>query len=464
MSAEEQQAKVDAVRAALRPLLTSDTARLRRWAGVIPGRDWPDYSQLCDDEDWTGLEERASEALLLYRRALQEMGRWQRTLRNTRRAVRSLEGLDRGWIPISTRPDVAQLRGLLIEELQSRGLQPLEVGVIMAVFDSEDRPRLARNARDAVGDAADSLTSFARSHLAAEAGAVLATSVAVFNRAAAGSTPRSRSVDIRTVAREARAHERDVWRCIRAQAAGEAHGAARRLQSFAERRVQSVAAANGRLAFARENSHDPALQQECLRLTNLTRELLRLRTVGRYVEWTTGWDSGDERANDLLGESANLPFASTYIQARRVSLRTLAARSEQFDQQRITVRGTISAFTVEVRPGKVVSEATLSDSQGASITLVLPYIRLDSGGIIVGAFVEATGRWYADSDEVAGSALQIGRRRYVELGQTGWQDWATLQIRDFYQPITQALEAPFTWQRGPIGACSQIRYRTWFAR
>jgi len=91
----------------------------------------------------------------------------------------------------------------------------------------------------------------------------------------------------------------------------------------------------------------------------------------------------------------------------------------------------------------------------------MPYIKLDSGGMVEGAYAKVAGVWLASNYEADGlPALDIDRVDYTGISKTNWLAWLTLQLRPVFQPIPNSLNTSYSWEAGSSGAISPIRYNT----
>jgi hypothetical protein len=137
----------------------------------------------------------------------------------------------------------------------------------------------------------------------------------------------------------------------------------------------------------------------------------------------------------------------------------LALSPERMDKREFCVFGTLGAVKIVHKGQKVISSASLFSDNGESISLVLPYIKLDSGGLVEGAAARVTGIWNAHSSEVQGSALSVARRN-LEAEKT-WTSWVDQNIGMIFSEVPHGLDIGWSWEPGANGASNPLRYNTW---
>ena len=129
------------------------------------------------------------------------------------------------------------------------------------------------------------------------------------------------------------------------------------------------------------------------------------------------------------------------------------------------MEGTVSSLAITHRARKAVSVAELTGGGERSARIALPYIKLNSGGVVPGASVRVVGNWRRTLEWVGGGgALVVDQRNVGDLSRTYWQDWVTDALRYTFEPSPHGLEISWSWEPGPDGAGNQLRFGTWAAR
>ena len=140
---------------------------------------------------------------------------------------------------------------------------------------------------------------------------------------------------------------------------------------------------------------------------------------------------------------------------------TLWAQSKRFNAKTVTVEGVAGPVVNAHRRRKVYSSAWLSDSQGMSVRVAITHIKLDSGGLVEGAYVKVTGTFMATDKDFGTPVVRVARRTLVDDSKQSWRDWAALRAQQLFAPIPHALTMSFSWEEGVNGPGNQLRYGTW---
>ncbi len=198
-----------------------------------------------------------------------------------------------------------------------------------------------------------------------------------------------------------------------------------------------------------------------VRAGELVRALLMGLALARKAQWVAGWHEDSGPAKAWIKAAMKLPFVGGFKWPKRANLATLAAHPDRGDGTLVTVEGTLGQVKIVHKGKKVISSAILTDSAGNSITIVLPYIKLDSGGMAEGCFARIAGVWNESSKETGGPALLIDRRNLQDEGKTSWSSWVEAELISVFEAVPHALAASFSWEIGVDGAGNSLRYGTW---
>jgi hypothetical protein len=169
-------------------------------------------------------------------------------------------------------------------------------------------------------------------------------------------------------------------------------------------------------------------------------------------------------ASDWLAAAGRLEFEDP-TSIPRWTVARLAEGNLPSPRELIAVEGTVSSLAITHRARKAVSQAELMGGGNSSVRMALPYIKLDSGGVVPGASVRVVGDWRQTLDWLdGGGALVVDQRNVGDLSRTYWRDWVTDALRFTFQASPHGLEMSWSWQPGPDGAGNQLRYGTWASR
>lgn len=160
-------------------------------------------------------------------------------------------------------------------------------------------------------------------------------------------------------------------------------------------------------------------------------------------------------------EAAALPYPTRWQPPAPVDMSELWAHGAAHAGQILTVEGVVGPVVNTHVRRKVLSSAWLSNDEGLSVRVGIPHIKLDSAGLVEGAYARITGT-YAVSDEEFGTPLVTVDRRSLQAdAEHSWEDWARFQLRRVFTPIPHGLAMAWSWERGLDGANNQLRYGTW---
>ena len=158
-----------------------------------------------------------------------------------------------------------------------------------------------------------------------------------------------------------------------------------------------------------------------------------------------------------------LPFSSRHSMPRKRTLSGLINNSSRNDGKEVTVEGVLGELDIRHSgPARVLSVAVIQDANGNTLKAVLPYIKLDSGGMVPGAAVRISGNWHHLSDKIDEPALHADRLSLSERARESWQDFATFELRRVYTPIPHGLAISFSWESGLEGPGNQLRFGIWY--
>jgi hypothetical protein len=407
-----------------RALLDRGSPQFRQWTMVYPPILRPRFLVPIRDQDWTTLASLARAEMAARRADLGEMLPRQRAI--------------------------------------NQMVQRRDEALILLAANKPGRDA-ARKMAAPLHDLAAGLTDLARDQLSAQMASTLALAVAAFNQSdpsqAEPSTAHVAGVEKRLAAARKAVHVALQSANLTAVAAAAADlVAAAHAQLFNHCLAPAAALAARRRDSAGDFSADGRL---ALRYADAIREALHGIALGRYLAWAAYWKPEIDAIGLWIDAAQTLPFASAYQTPPPIAIAALAANPAAYDGQALTVEGRLGAVAIIHRGRKAISSAAIADRKAKSITVAIPYIKLDSGGMTPGAYVRVAGVWQQSSKEVAGTALAMDRINLGELGKSSWSDWAKSKLAAVFQPTPHNLAAAWSWEPGVNGAGNQLRYGTW---
>ncbi len=424
---------------------------------------WPEYRRLLEDSRYADLllladAERA--ARLRDRRAIgwqaELVGRAAENAVTVDRLERKTGGLA-GGLPGRVADLPIDVRAALAE----RGVSSRRAGALLRDLTEAGgaRPRNRTTVRGFV----ERLDQVEATNLRALMGAHLAGAVARFNLAVVGQhQPAPPEGGLPQIADALEQTERALHAELRRGLPLTIWAAGADLYN---RAVRALDAGVG-LAYEAVTEDGDTVPERQLLPADLLRAALRAIAVAARLRIATAVPQQGGPLEDWI-EAAGAPFASKARVPPERSVSSLMADPARRDGELVSLVGRIIDLRIEHvgSARKVISTAALQNGAGGEASLVLPHLKLDSGGAIRGATVRASGVWRHRSDELGGRpGLELDRVPYGELGEASFSDWATNRVRDAYVPSPHGVALSWGWLPGVDGAGNQLRYRTWFAR
>lgn len=202
--------------------------------------------------------------------------------------------------------------------------------------------------------------------------------------------------------------------------------------------------------------------QLALQLGELIRLLLFSIALGKQTFLLSKSNEQSEQLKIWLGMAKKLPFNTQESKLKNTPISSINSKPKTFENKFITIEGTIKKVTIKHRGRKAISSAQVTDEKGNSVTVVIPYIKLDSGGMVAGSYINISGVWKNNNKETEQSALLIDRLSLKELSKKSWLNWVKFELTSIFQTTPHALNAKWSWELGPDGAGNQLRYNMWY--
>jgi hypothetical protein len=449
--------------------VTTGAVKRADWTRELRQRERADYARLIHAQDWSGL---ASHAQQLYADtgadldgAVAGHGKLSGLLESLEAAALTRADLPR---PMDL-PGWATSRAAIIARLRDRGLT---AGAAAALADEAGARRPADAPADLLGSAGRELDTLGQAAIAlgaSRSGARLARAVAAFN--SAGTGPRRGRADAE---RWCDKIERDLGnrhsRLRTAWAAADraaAAGAATALLDYAETELARGSLLAAASATRRAAGDDAAEDSTAIRLGDAQRALL---TAAAVVD-VAGFVAADAAGLDRRGLPQREAIRRWVTAARRVDQDVAVPPDRSVSDvtggavpagQSVTVAGTVGPVSVTHRLGKAVSTAQLTEAGGATLTIALSHIKLDSGGLVEGAAAAVTGTWRTGVAWLeGGDAFLVERHKTERLARRTWTGWLAAEVRDVWTATPHALAVRSSWQPGVDGAGNPLRFGVW---
>lgn len=177
---------------------------------------------------------------------------------------------------------------------------------------------------------------------------------------------------------------------------------------------------------------------------------LRFYYAGKYV-------TGDLKRWDEGSKVRSLEVSS---KAKAVSFGSLAAAGSSFSKKQITLKGRVLRVEIRHVRKKPISHAFITNGKYV-VAVTIPHIKIDSGGMTPGSYVEITGQWQQRNKEAFNKqSLAADRIDHTKLSASSWISWLTLEMNDVYQIMPHSLNASLSWKPGRSGAINSIKFST----
>lgn len=233
-----------------------------------------------------------------------------------------------------------------------------------------------------------------------------------------------------------------------------------------------------RAAEKAKASSSEAWDDICVELADVLRMALRGLALAEFLKYSVEDEQvlaywARNAAKLAYGDIMPACKSNTIAELNELKLRT---------GQSVSVRGRVNDIIfIQVNKNKIVSLADIVDSGGNHISAVLPYIKINSCGLVPGSSVRITGTFdpqavkkhlqrvipKAYKQKVAAlnpKGLVIDRLNYGELSKKSWQNWVTRELGFMFTAVPHGLNMSWSWQPGNEGPGNQLCFGTWCGR
>lgn len=236
----------------------------------------------------------------------------------------------------------------------------------------------------------------------------------------------------------------------------------RRVVQVAALELRRVAAdgltsAVGPAAGARAASRRAVVDPVSVQLGALARWDLVALAVGAKVAWDATWgETASHRAWVALAAAPGSAWRAPAVPSTTAA----DALGRKRDGSRVVVGGTVTAVDIQHRGRKAISVATVDTGSG-SVEAVLPYIKIDSGGMAAGSRAWVHGTWHRAHPETGRPGVAVDRRARADAAT--FAERCRSAIEPEASPWPHGLAAEWSLEPATDGVANSLRYGTWFA-
>lgn len=200
--------------------------------------------------------------------------------------------------------------------------------------------------------------------------------------------------------------------------------------------------------------------RRAMKAGNVFQQAVYSKALFLWVKWMGQWHEEVSDRKELASKANSLADLPVEIAGGVISVADLHNHPNSYDATDVVAQGVLSNLTItHLTATKVVSTADLNNSSGVSIRLVLPHIKMDSGGLVNGCYLKVSGNFLVSNPEAAGqTALSVARYPMSTMDNTNWNAWLRNQLRTVYQPIPHNLEMMFSAEASIEGAINPAKY------
>lgn len=414
------------------------------------------------DQDWGQLktlaEKYRSEALKDLE-AMQEHQEHWRAL--TADVGRLQEKTEKNWQRPKDNANWPEVAEKIRAKMKNKGFSAAKIEAGIKKFSTVQIDEVFEVFRTPLKISAKELETGAQMRLSALAGADIADEVARFNDAVeTGGIAKPASTAVSSAHTKILGGLRDLQTALRSQSAKHIQTKCDQLERTVEKQLVPIRAAAAYWERVSTASGSVVDARKALQASDALRLAILAASAARLAKWMAGW--GDD--SDVLPEwreAAKKSFASAFKEPAATPLPKVISSPSSYNKKVITLEGKVGPVIIRHLGEKVMSSASLTDSNGAVVAVGLAHIKIDSGGLVPGSYASLTGTFAATSSEFPGPTLVIGRRVLTKDSRGSWFDWVQLKLLPIVTPIPHGLTGRWSWKAGPDGPGNLLQYGTW---
>jgi hypothetical protein len=213
----------------------------------------------------------------------------------------------------------------------------------------------------------------------------------------------------------------------------------------------------------KERAKTIAAASRCGRL--IRRQLLSYAIAFQMIHLSTV-GNGSARGRAEQKRAGSLPLKTLSPGGKPLTLKKLLSDPDGWHGEIVAVDGEVEALKTEVKRGKATSNFKLVDpASGLAINVFVPYIRIDSTGLVDECGLHLVGQWLKyDRESRQNNTLHIDRISFSKQAKGSWLDYQTSKIRSFFDYLPHNLNMEWSWQSGVPGAVNQLFHTTIWER
>lgn len=414
---------------------------------------------LINDGAWKDLLRLASDVRKESEHDLKQMARQQDHWRGMSDGVEALRSdFAASWRPPDTYEEWVSKEEGIVEELVAKGMGREQATEAVVGFGRATARDVLRYMDEPISVWESELEDCTIGRFAALAAADLSDAVGKFNRYA--SHPPEEHVSTSAVVNHLLAQFRELHEELKGDSRDDLEKLAKRIEAHVDDSVESLLRGAAHLAGTIAAGDDAGPARAGVAIADAIRQSLLLRTAARVIAWTSGWTESSASLRSWRAAARDKPFATVFQPPQAKHLGDLAG-SPPPDGRRISVEGWMGPVGIAHHGRKVISTATITDRAGHTLQVGLPYIKLDSGGIVANTYVRFAGTYHPQHHDFEGPVFIPARRSLTHDSRHSWMDWLTLTLMPLATPVAHNLCGQWSWAPGSDGAANPLRYGTW---
>lgn len=412
---------------------------------------------------WDALSNEASQQRDRAAEGLRELTPIQRELESLRNKVVDLvEEAKSVWTPLQGRADWSDVRQTIQEKLEGEAT-PAKAAALMKKLGALRMSDMSNRILAPIHSMAANLDEASESWHALAVGAELAQSVSAFHKHTRVRLKETRKLNewLAESAATLQGYEKEIWQALRTRDLKQLRTVSTALLRWVSGDTLDEATKQASaLARARESGTSRwTLGKQAIATGELVRGLLLGQALARRTAWMAESDLG--AAKEWCDAAARLAFPSRWRPSAVLKLGAIWSRGRQLAGKLVTVEGVVGHVSnVHVRR-KVHSSAWIADPDGTSVRVGITHIKMDSGGVVEGAYARITGTFVPMDKDFGTPIIRVDQRTYTDDSKWSWSDWKALRLRRLYTPVPHGLTLAWSWEHGEYGAGNQLRYGTW---
>jgi len=469
MSKTSSMREINAVRDKADRLIKTFQSKSKAWRAAARVRDWYEYTISIQSKKWGKLAAHSKKDLKKYLGIMQTLSGVQGELNLLyRRLNLSPSALNQLPGSVTEKPEWKKWRERLSGKLKEKGLNQKRINLFLSRLEKTSGKSIVASLQKRLTGHMRTLDSLYFSELRGFSAAHFGMTVAHFNTF----TLQKKSKGLNTtwlgsIERDLTKKEKALWQALRDQDPRQMTSQANALLAFSQANLAKTAEQAAVLAAKRKNNSKKESSDDLasVRAGNLLRCLLQSIVLGNYAVWLGTWEPSAQLADDWIKAAKKLPFdvpakvqfisVSNFLKSRRASNAV------------VNIAARIKSVTISHKGQTAISLAELVDDpkDNQTVNLTIPYIKMDSTGMVPGAFVRLMGKFSSKVEWLNGkSAIVLERVKYTELKKKSWRYWVTAELRSAFDPIPNGLAAEWSWETSGNGAGNPLRYGVWFEK